>query len=143
MELAAKKIKNHSAFSREGLDELTQFHRRVADNLKLAFNVFTSRDVRLARKLLAEKQHLRDAEAAASKKHYERLRLGRSESLETSAIHLDVIRDLKRINSHLTSVAYPILEQAGELLDSRLRTQLAEAPAEAKPDEAPEQQAQL
>ena len=143
MELAAKKIKNHSAFSREGLDELTQFHRRVADNLKLAFNVFTSRDVRLARKLLAEKQLLRDAEAVASKKHYERLRLGRSETLETSAIHLDVIRDLKRINSHLTSVAYPILEQAGELLDSRLRTQLAEAPAEAKPDEAPEQQAQL
>ena len=36
-------------------------------------------------------------------------------------IHLDIIRDLKRINSHLTSVAYPILERSGELTASRLR----------------------
>ena len=31
------------------------------------------------------------------------------------------MRDLKRINSHLTSIAYPILEPTGELADSRLR----------------------
>ena len=37
-------------------------------------------------------------------------------------LHLDVIRDLKRINGHLTSVAYPILEAAGELADTRLKT---------------------
>jgi phosphate:Na+ symporter len=34
---------------------------------------------------------------------------------------MDVIRDLKRINGHLASVAYPILEAAGELADTRLR----------------------
>jgi phosphate:Na+ symporter len=43
------------------------------------------------------------------------------ESLETSSLHLDILRDLKRINSHLSSAAYPILEQAGELRASRLR----------------------
>jgi phosphate:Na+ symporter len=121
MELAAKKIKHKLAFSPEGLAELRQFHGRVSDNMRLAFNVFTLRDVRLARKLLAEKPLLREAEIYSTNSHFARLRAGVSQSLETSAIHLDIIRDLKRINSHLTSVAYPILEAAGELLDTRLR----------------------
>jgi phosphate:Na+ symporter len=59
--------------------------------------------------------------ASFADRHFARLRDGRPESLETSSIHLDIIRDLKRINSHLTSVAYPILEEAGELSESRLR----------------------
>ncbi len=121
MELAAKKIRNRLAFSREGLDELRQFHARVADNMKLACNVFTLRDVRLARKLLGEKALLRDAEVHMATEHFARLRVGRPESIETSSIHMDIVRDLKRINSHLTSVVYPILEAAGELLDSRLK----------------------
>ncbi len=133
MDLGGKKIRNHYTFSREGFDELRQFHRRVADNMKLALNVFTSRDVRLARKLLAEKTLLREAELQAASSHYARLQAGRTELIETSSIHLDVIRDLKRINSHVTSVAYPILEETGELLVSRLRfagSPLIEARAE-------------
>ncbi len=121
MELAAKKIRYKLAFSREGLDELRQIHGRVRDNLQLAFNVFTLRDVRLARKLLNEKPLLREAEVYSANSHFARLRAGRPESIETTAIHLDIVRDLKRINSHLTSVAYPILEAAGELLETRLK----------------------
>jgi phosphate:Na+ symporter len=121
MELAAKKTKYRRAFSPEGLAELKQFHRRVSENLQLAFNVFMSRDVELAKKLLAEKTAIRAAELSAADSHFARLREGRPESIETSSIHLDIIRDLKRINAHLTSVAYPILEIAGELRDSRLR----------------------
>lgn len=126
MELAAKKAKNRVAFSAEGLAELQTFHRRVSDNLKLAYNVFMSRDVELAKKLLAEKTAIRAAELSAADSHFARLREGRPESIETSAIHLDIVRDLKRINSHLTSVAYPILEAAGALRDSRLIEEQAE-----------------
>ena len=133
MELAAKKIKNHYAFSPEGLEEIRKFHARVMDNMRLAFNVFATRDVALARRLLAEKATTRAAELAAADSHFARLREGRPESIETSAIHLDVMRDLKRINGHLTSVAYPILEVAGELRESRLR----EAAAERAPNETP------
>ena len=121
MELATKKIKNRTTFSPEGLQEIRSFHARVMDNLRLSFNVFATRDVALARRLLAEKAAMRSAELAASESHFSRLREGRQESIDSSAIHLDVIRDLKRINGHLTSVAYPILEAAGELRDSRLR----------------------
>lgn len=126
MELAAKKIKNRSTFSDEGLDDIRAFHARVMDNMRLSLNVFATRDVALARRLLAEKAAMRSAELAAADSHFARLREGRPESIETSAIHLDVIRDLKRINGHLTSVAYPILEVAGELRDSRLRERQSE-----------------
>ena len=122
MELAAKKIKNRYAFSPEGLAELKEFHARVLENLRLALNVFTTRDLALARRLVAEKTAMREAEARAADSHFARLREGRPESIETSSIHMDVIRDFKRINGHLTSVAYPILEAAGELADTRLKT---------------------
>ena len=122
MELAAKKIRNRYAFSAEGMAELRAFHARVLENLRLALNVFTTRDIALARRLVGEKASLREAEARAADSHFARLREGRPESIETSSIHMDVIRDLKRINGHLASVAYPILEAAGELADTRLKT---------------------
>ncbi|WP_430396826.1 Na/Pi cotransporter family protein [Ferrovibrio sp.] len=121
MELAAKKIKHRLHFSPEGMQELADFHARVAGNLQMACNVFMASDAKLARQLLQEKASLREAERMAAENHYRRLAAGRAESIETSAIHLDVIRDLKRINSHLTAVAYPILEQTGELSATRLR----------------------
>jgi phosphate:Na+ symporter len=121
MELAAKKIKHKYQFSKEGAAELTDFHQRVIENLKLAFGVFMSGDVKVARKLIEEKAQLRSLELAAAESHLARLREGRPESIETTSLHLDVLRDLKRIHSHICSVAYPVLESAGELEPSRLR----------------------
>jgi phosphate:Na+ symporter len=129
MELAAKKIKKRYTFSPEGLAELKRFHAQVMDNMRLALNVFATRDVTLARRLLVEKTSMRSREFDAADRHFARLKEGRSQSIETSAIHLDIIRDLKRINSHLTSVAYPILEAAGELRESRLREEQGAAEA--------------
>jgi phosphate:Na+ symporter len=121
MELAAKKIKRKVVFSREGAAELESFHQEVFANLKLAFSVFMSGDVKVARQLLTEKATLRAAEFAAAESHLARLREGRPESIESSSLHLDVLRDLKRIHSHICSVAYPVLERAGELQASRLK----------------------
>ncbi len=133
MELAAKKIKNQYAFSPEGRDDIRRIHSQVMDNMRLALNVFATRDVVLARRLLAEKAAMRSAELSAADSHFARLREGRPESIETSSIHLDVVRDLKRINGHLTSVAYPILEAAGELRDSRLRVRAGDDAGEVAP----------
>jgi Na+/phosphate symporter len=68
-----------------------------------------------ARRLLREKSALRAAELEAADRHFGRLREGRPESLETTSLHLDILSDLKRIHSHICSVAYPVLEAAGEL----------------------------
>ncbi|MGH6682283.1 MAG: Na/Pi cotransporter family protein, partial [Bradyrhizobium sp.] len=121
MELAQKKIKRKLAFSKQGAAELEAFHQEVVGNLKLAFSVFMSGDVKIARQLIAEKAALRTAELAAAESHLERLRERRPESIESSSLHLDVLRDLKRVHSHICSAAYPVLERAGALRPSRLR----------------------
>ncbi len=120
MELAAKKIKRKASFSPAGFKELEIFHKRILANLDLALNVFMSGDLELARKLLREKVAIRDLERDYVESHFMRVSNGMPDSIDSSALHLDVLRDLKRINSHLTSVAYPILERAGELTESRL-----------------------
>lgn len=114
-ELAMKKIKRRFQFSLEGAEELSVFHKRTMDSLRIAFGVFMTGDVNEARKLLAEKALLRNAELAATERHLDRLREGRPESIETTSLHLDVLRDLRRIHSHICSVAYPVLDAAGEL----------------------------
>jgi phosphate:Na+ symporter len=121
MELAAKKIKNRYSFSPSGMAEIEELHAEVMRNLGLALNVFVSEDPSLARQLLDHKVTVRTLEQRLAERHFERVSEGRPESIETSSLHLDVIRDLKRINGHLTSVAYPILESRGELAESRLR----------------------
>src|SRR6266566_2478597 len=121
VELALKKIKHKYEFSKEGATELADFHKRIIDNLKLAFSVFINDNVKVARTLIEEKTQLRAAELACADSHLTRLREGRPESIETSSLHLDVLRDLKRIHSHICSVAYPVLEAAGELQPNRLR----------------------
>jgi phosphate:Na+ symporter len=116
-ELALKKAKGNLQFSSEGAAEIAAFHKQVLDNLGLALGVFMSGDVSAAQTLLSEKARLRDAERAAAEHHLARLREGRPESMETTSLHLDVLRDLKRIHSHICSVAYPVLEAARKLHD--------------------------
>jgi phosphate:Na+ symporter len=126
MELANKKIKRQFQFSKEGAAELAEFHRIIIDNLKLAFSIFLSGDVRSARQLLDEKTKIRELEMAAAESHMARLREGRPESMETSSLHLDILRDLKRIHSHICAAAYPALEAAGELQPTRLKAPAGE-----------------
>ncbi len=138
MELATKKIKRRLKFSPEGAAELRAFHQRVVDNLKLALGVFMSGDVKIARQLIREKVPVREAERAAAENHLARLREGRPESIETSSLHLDILRDLKRIHSHICAAAYPVLEAAGELQPSRLKERRIRR-LRAADDEAPPQ----
>lgn len=120
LELAAKRRRNGVSFSPEGWRELNEFHARVVKQLKLAITVFMTNDPEMARELMREKDQIRSAERTAMESHLARLREGAVASIETSALHLDILRDLKRINAHLVSVAHPILEAAGELRGSRL-----------------------
>jgi len=113
MELATKKIKRHLEFSDEGRHELEEFHRLVSDNLQLALSACLTRDHELARMLREEKSRIRELELAAVRSHLARLQEGRAESIETSSLHLDLLRDLKRIHSHVCAAVYPLLRADG------------------------------
>jgi len=116
-----KKIRPARNFSEAGMAEISHLHERLLANLRLGMTVFLDGHVNDARKLLEEKARFRDLEHAYAGSHIARLRDNTAQSIETSSLHLDLISDLKRINSHICSIAYPILESAGALADTRIR----------------------
>src|SRR5438132_6050234 len=126
--IAAKRLKRGLAFSAQGQAEIRAMLERLAGNVQAAAAVFMTEDARAARQLLHEKEVFRDLETRATEAHFARIRAGRVESVETSALHLDLLRDMKRINAHLAAAAYPVLEDLGELLPSRHRDTAAANP---------------
>ncbi|MHC5654051.1 Na/Pi cotransporter family protein [Stappia sp.] len=119
-DMIEKKIRYQLTFSPEGQEEIEAFYKITIDNLRLAQSVLISGDEQLARQLMEAKTDIRDYEERSTSNHLARLRDGRAESVQTSSLHLDILRDLKRINAYVAAIAYPILEQAGALRKSRL-----------------------
>jgi len=130
IDIEDKKIKKGRSFSAAGMGEICDLHARLIGNLRLGMSVFLGGSVRDAQKLLEEKARFGELERSYAASHLTRLTGNSVQSIETSSLHIDLISDLKRINSHICSIAYPILDSAGALAPSRLRQpQLAEEPA--------------
>ncbi len=122
LSLVAKKLKRGLTFSSESEAELLGTIDRLTGNLRAAGSLFVTADERAARLLAAEKEVFRAMETNATAAHFARLRSGRMDTAESSALHLDALRDLKRVNTHLVAAAaYPVLDGIGGLLPSRLR----------------------
>jgi len=115
-----KKLVTRSKMSLQDREDLNSLYQPVIKTFQLSLSVFTSGDVAMARQLLARKYKFIKRERKAVMNHLQKIRDDAAYDSRLSAMQLDVVRDLKRINSHLTAVAYPILEQAGQLRD-RLR----------------------
>jgi len=121
MDISEKKISQHIHFSKEGFSEIISIHEVVCSNYDLAISTFMSNDCELAKVLYGKKQELHKLEKSSVSKHIQRIGKGITDSLETSSMHIDVIRDYKRVNSLLSSIAYPILFASGEILETRLK----------------------
>lgn len=120
--IANKLVKRGLTFSASGQAELMAMVDRLTANTRTAASLFMTADQRAARLLAGEKEVFRNLEAKASDAHFERLRAGQVDTVETSTLHLDALRDLKSVNASLVAAAaYPILEKTGELLPTRLR----------------------
>lgn len=116
-----KKIAHNLQFSEAGMQEIAEMHGRVVANLRLAMSVFLTGDLRSAQQLVEEKAKFRDLERKYSRSHLQRVAVQHVESIETSSLHLDMISELKRLNSLFCATAYPVLEQAGLMNRSRLK----------------------
>lgn len=119
--LAARGLKRGAPFTAAELTELLDAMDRLLANLRTAAALFVTEDLRTARLLAAEKEVFRDIETRASAAYLDRLR-DQPGGPVPGALHLDALRDMKRVNAHLVAAAaYPVLERVGELLPSRLR----------------------
>lgn len=120
MALAQKKIKSQNSFSDAGFREIEHIHRLVLESVQLAQSLFISGDKDTARRLIEGKDVIRKAETDGMTTHIHRLRSALPETIATSSLHLDIIRDYRRINAYISTVAYPILEESGEVHKTRL-----------------------
>ncbi|RYF62789.1 MAG: Na/Pi cotransporter family protein, partial [Comamonadaceae bacterium] len=112
-----KKIKPQRSFSAAGMAEIVELHERLVANLRLGMSVFLNGNARDARRLLEEKARFRDLERTYASTHLTRLMGRTAPSIETSSLHLDLISDFKRINSHIASIAYPFLDAPAPAAD--------------------------
>ncbi len=115
MSLAARKRALNTQFSEVGNSEISTLFDSILENFGLAVNTFLTEDRDLARQLFNSKTDIRELQQKFMASHMERLGSGASETVRTSSLHIDLIRDLKRINSHLTAVAYSVLRASGEV----------------------------
>ncbi len=120
MAIAAKKIKGRFSLSPEAMDEIDAMFVRLSCDLQLAAAVFISGDPDSARLLFEAKEEFRNIERRSSENHIERMCAGEFASLETSALVLDMIRDLKRIAGHIAATAQPVFATHHLLRASRL-----------------------
>ena len=105
-----QKTSQRRSFSEVGLDELAGLHSQLISNLRLGLSVFLSADKESARQLLREKRRFRAQERRLAHAHVSRLQRKIVQSIETSSLHLELIADMKRLNSLFCSSAYVVLE---------------------------------
>ncbi|WLH73986.1 Na/Pi cotransporter family protein [Pseudomonas fluorescens] len=105
-----QKTSQRRQFSEVGLEELAGLHTQLIANLRLGLSVFLSADPESARQLLREKRRFRAQERRLAHAHVSRLQRKIVQSLETSSLHLELIADMKRLNSLFCSSAYVVLE---------------------------------
>ena len=108
-------------FSARGYDDLSEFHDFVLTNAQSALHVQMSGNPAAARELVRQKERARQLERFYQHAHLDRLRDGNPETSATSNIHLETLRELKQINTCFITVAYPILTESGDLLETRLK----------------------
>lgn len=113
----SKQSINFSVEQHASLDDLCLI---ISQSLRLATGVLTSSDVEGAKRLIEQKNTFRTLENKIIDEHFRDSGKARGSSLRKSALFVDMIRDLHRINSHIVSAGYPIIEAAGLLRDSRI-----------------------
>lgn len=105
---AGKLVRRQQAISPDGWQDMEPIFQRVIGNVRLTAAVFMSGEKRALRMLMDEKEALEALEGKASRIHLDRLRQGSTDGLETSALEIDALHDLRQINDHLAAIAVSI-----------------------------------
>ncbi len=115
------KIKEGLAFVEDEQAKLAELCLIIQNNIRMASAVTASRDVAAAQHLIGQKDEFRQLENQVMEAHFKASLANKATALRQSALYIDIIRDLHRINSHVVAAGYPIVDDAGLLRSSRLR----------------------
>ena len=123
-DFAVKQIKRGQQLAPDEIAIVSAMYADLVESHRLALAVFLRGDVSDAQRLQARKRQFLKMEADATALSVRRLReaavAGRSEgadsvnlAVEESGLLLRIVRDLRRVHSHLASIAYPVLRRTG------------------------------
>ncbi len=118
--LAVKKMETGAEFSKEGEEEIEQYHERTVKQVDRAIEVFKEMNLEKARKMEEKYQKYRLMEMSLRRDHFVRLQEAVPESMASSEIHVELMELLKRISSHATNIARIQFEKRGELLREQM-----------------------
>jgi phosphate:Na+ symporter len=119
IEFAAKRAERGQSFSDHELEEISSMHAQVVESLKLGLAVFLRSDERAARQLVTRKTLIWRMEHDAAERYFHLLREAGTHKGDAGDVYLRILRDFRRIHSHIATLAYPILDRAG-LLQNRV-----------------------
>jgi phosphate:Na+ symporter len=122
------KARESISFTPEENTALEDLCRIIHENMRLATAVLSSGDIDGASRLISQKDAFREIQNEVLDRHFKLGARGKGEALRRSALYVDMIRDLNRINALVVSAGYPIADAAGLLRGSRLRQDTAKAP---------------
>jgi len=101
-------------------DVVSRVRTRVVADLRLALSTMMTEDERSARELLDAKREINELERATARDHLARLGGADPATLAASNLFLSLLRDLKRVNSHLATIGYAVMGSAGPSRSDRL-----------------------
>ena len=122
VEFAVRSSKRGETLSAEELETITAMMRELHESVHLALAVFLHTETRDAERLVARKAVFREFEVAATTLSVRLLRSAAMASrvaesnaadrvAQETGLFLRMVRDLRRIHSHLASFAYPALNR--------------------------------
>ncbi len=95
--------------SEDGLNELEILYHRVHSNFALAIRSFETGDSATATEVIKEHPRILRLEKEYRYNHFERIQAGNPKTIATSAVHLDLIEALLRIDGHAVNIAQGVL----------------------------------
>ena len=104
-----KKQSLETDFSLEGKEELLIYHEKVCGQIYLLHEAFAERDPEKAKAIMSKERKYLDLESQYRVRHLERLRLQKKESLETHAVHMELMDLMKQIVVYSSNIAKTFL----------------------------------
>ena len=107
MALIEKKTDEKLKFSEEGFQELKSLLERISINFEILIRTMEDVSDEIKTKNIRSilEDHKKRKEEKYKQSHIDRIHRGLTESIATSAVHLDLITYFSRINNHIVSIA--------------------------------------
>lgn len=108
--LVTKKRGLQLDFSDEGKNELIKYNTKVCKQFSRLEKTFSELDPKRAKKVMVKEEKYLNLEVQYRESHFQRLYAAREETVETDAIHSELLDMMKQINLHTGEIAKIILE---------------------------------